>query len=101
MQIGRVARKVGLTPDAIRFYERSALLPRPLRTSGGFREFNENDLETLKFIRRSQKLEFTLREVSELLDGLSCRWYFGSIQTGLPPIEMIQRAIRHARQGEA
>jgi hypothetical protein len=34
MQIGSVAKRIGLTPDAIRFYERNALLPRPPRTEG-------------------------------------------------------------------
>jgi hypothetical protein len=33
--------------------------------------------------------------------GLHCRWHFGSNQTGLPPIEMIRRAIAKARQGES
>jgi hypothetical protein len=32
--------------------------------------------------------------------GLNCRWYFGSNETGLPPAEMIQRAIAKAREGE-
>jgi len=35
MQIGIVAKKIGLSVDAIRFYERNALLPRPPRTQGG------------------------------------------------------------------
>ncbi len=35
MQIGIVAKKIGLCVDAIRFYERNALLPRPPRTEGG------------------------------------------------------------------
>jgi len=39
MHIGSVAKKIGLTPDAIRFYERNALLPRPPRTEGGFRAY--------------------------------------------------------------
>lgn len=52
MQIGIVARKVGLSVDAIRFYERSALLRRAPRTQGGFRQYGEDDLETLAFIRR-------------------------------------------------
>jgi DNA-binding transcriptional MerR regulator len=37
MQIGIVAKKGGLSVDAIRFYERNALLPRPARTQGGSR----------------------------------------------------------------
>ncbi len=67
MQIGTVGKRVGLSVDAIRFYERKALLPRPPRTPGGFRQYSESDLETLGFIRRTQSLGFTLREVRDLL----------------------------------
>lgn len=68
MQIGAVGKKVGLSVDAIRFYERNALLSRPPRTQGGFRRYGEADLETLGFIRRVQNLGFTLREVRDLLE---------------------------------
>ena len=68
MQIGTVGKRVGLSVDAIRFYERSALLPRPPRTEGGFRQYSENDVDTLSFIGRAQNLGFTLREVRDLLE---------------------------------
>jgi DNA-binding transcriptional MerR regulator len=68
MQIGSIAKKIGLSVDAIRFYERNSLLPRPPRTQGGFRQFSENDVETLTFIGRVQNLGFTLREVRDLLE---------------------------------
>lgn len=67
MQIGVVAKKTGLSVDAIRFYERNALLPRPARTQGGFRLYGESDVETLAFIRRVQSLGFKLREIRSLL----------------------------------
>jgi MerR family transcriptional regulator, copper efflux regulator len=67
MQIGMVAKRIGLSVDAIRFYERSALLPRAARTQGGFRQYGENDLETLAFIRRVQGLGFKLSEIRGLL----------------------------------
>jgi DNA-binding transcriptional MerR regulator len=67
MQIGIVAKRVGLSVDAIRFYERSGLLPRPLRTEGGFRRYAENDVETLAFVRRVQHLGFKLSEIRGLL----------------------------------
>ena len=67
MQIGIVAKKIGLSVDAIRFYERNALLPRALRTPGGFRQYGENDVETLAFIRRVQALGFKLSEIRGLL----------------------------------
>lgn len=68
MHIGYVAKRTGLTPDAIRFYERKSLLPRPPRSIGGFREYGETDIETLTFIRRIQALGFKLTEVRNLLD---------------------------------
>jgi DNA-binding transcriptional MerR regulator len=67
MQIGFVAQKVGLSVDAIRFYERNGLLPRAARTQGGFRQFEEQDVETLAFIRRVQGLGFKLSEIRSLL----------------------------------
>src|SRR5258708_12757719 len=68
MQIGTVGKRVGLSVDAIRFYERNALLPRPPRTQGGFRQYGENDVETLAFIRRVQGLGFKLSEIRGLLN---------------------------------
>jgi MerR family transcriptional regulator, copper efflux regulator len=66
MQIGVVAKRTGLSVEAIRFYERSALLPRATRTPGGFRKYGETDVETLAFIRRVQRLGFTLKEIRDL-----------------------------------
>jgi MerR family copper efflux transcriptional regulator len=68
MQIGIVAKKIGLSVDAIRFYERNALLPRPPRTQGGFRRYSESDVDTLAFIRRVQGLGFKLSEIRGLLN---------------------------------
>ncbi len=67
MQIGIVAKKIGLSVDAIRFYERNGLLPRPSRTEGGFRRYGESDVETLAFVRRVQGLGFKLSEIRGLL----------------------------------
>jgi MerR family transcriptional regulator, copper efflux regulator len=67
MQIGVVAKRIGLSVDAIRFYERNALLPRATRTEGGFRQYGESDVETLGFIRRVQGLGFKLSEIRGLL----------------------------------
>ncbi len=68
MQIGIVAKKIGLSVDAIRFYERNSLLPRAARTQGGFRQYGESDVETLAFIRRVQGLGFKLSEIRGLLN---------------------------------
>ena len=67
MQIGIVAKKIGLSVDAIRFYERNGLLAKPPRTEGGFRRYGESDVETLAFVRRVQGLGFKLSEIQGLL----------------------------------
>lgn len=68
MQIGTIAKRIGVSVDAIRFYERNSLLPRPPRTQGGFRQYAETDVETLAFIRRVQGLGFKLSEIRGLLN---------------------------------
>ena len=67
MRIGLVAKSTGLSVDAIRFYERNGLLPPAPRTEGGYRQYAENDLETLAFMRRVQGLGFKLSEIKGLL----------------------------------
>lgn len=93
MHIGGVAKKIGLTPDAIRFYERSALLPRPPRTAGGFRQYAETDLETLGFIRRAQRLGFTLKEVRDLLELRHRR-----LQPCAPVRRRLEQKLLHVRE---
>jgi DNA-binding transcriptional MerR regulator len=67
MQIGIVAKKIGLSIHAIRFYERNSLLPRAAGTQGGLRRYGESDVGTLAFIRRVQGLGFKLSEIRSLL----------------------------------
>ena len=66
LQIGEVARKTGLTVDAIRFYEKSGLLPCPARTEGGYRCYQEQHVADLEFIQQAQQLGFSLNEIREL-----------------------------------
>lgn len=68
MQIGEAAKRTELTIDAIRFYERRSLLPKPSRTEGRFRLYTDDDLQRLEFIRAMQSLGFSLREIKQLLD---------------------------------
>jgi len=66
LRIGQVAQKTGLSVDAIRFYEKSGLLPRPPRTQGGYRLYREREVADLEFIRKAQQLGFSLSEIREL-----------------------------------
>lgn len=93
MHIGIVARRIGLSIDAIRFYERNALLPRPRRTAGGFREYAETDVETLEFIRRAQGLGFKLSEIRNLL-----RLRANHLQPCAPVRRQLQEKLADVRQ---
>jgi hypothetical protein len=59
LQIGNVAKGIGLSVDAIRFHERNALLPLAPGTNGGFRRYGNSDVETFLFFRCVQVLGFT------------------------------------------
>src|ERR1700693_5353033 len=66
LQIGQVAHKTGLSVDAIRFYEKSGLLARPMRTQGGYRPHHDREIADLEFIQKAQQLGFSLNEIREL-----------------------------------
>ena len=67
MNIGHLAELAGVNVDTVRYYERQGLLPPAARTGSGYRQYDEPDLERLRFIRRSKELGFTLAEIKELL----------------------------------
>ena len=67
LKIGAVAKRTGLSVDTIRFYEAEGLLKSPPRSDGGFRLFQEKDIEDLRFIRVGQSLGLSLKETRELL----------------------------------
>lgn len=66
-RIGTIADATGLSPDAIRYYERLGLVPKPARTEGGFRVYPPNTVARLRFVKQAQKLGLELREIRDLL----------------------------------
>lgn len=67
MKIGELARRSGVGIDAIRFYERETLLPPPARQASGYRQYDVDTLDRLRFIRRAKVLGFSLTEIRDLL----------------------------------
>jgi DNA-binding transcriptional MerR regulator len=65
--IGPIATATGLTPDAVRYYERLGLLPKAPRTNAGFRLYSPDTIERIQFIRRAQQFGLALREIRQLL----------------------------------
>ena len=67
LSIGQLARRTGLSVDTIRFYETVGLLEPAWREPSGYRKYGPEAIEQLEFIRRAQKMGFTLREIRQLL----------------------------------
>ncbi len=67
MKIGEVAKAAVIGIDAIRFYERPGLIPEPARRPSGYREYSQDVVLSLRFIKRAKELGFSLKEISELL----------------------------------
>lgn len=77
LTIGGLARRAGVGVETVRFYEREGLLERPVRKQSGYRQFTEDVVVRLRFIRRAKELGFSLKEIKELLalrmeDGTTC-----------------------------
>ena len=65
--IGEISRRTGVNIETIRYYERIEVMPKPRRSAGGQRLYDESQLSRLGFIKRSRELGFSLREICTLL----------------------------------
>jgi DNA-binding transcriptional MerR regulator len=67
MKIGKLAQAVGVTVQTVRYYERRGLLPEPARTKSGYRSYDQDALQRLRFIVTAKGLGFTLAETKDLI----------------------------------
>ena len=67
LTIGEVARRAAVGIETVRFYERRGLLEEPARKESGFRQYQEEVVDRLRFIRRAKELGFSLKEIAELI----------------------------------
>jgi MerR family mercuric resistance operon transcriptional regulator len=74
IQIGELSRRTGCNIETIRYYERIALLPPPVRSAGRYRVYDTADIRRLAFIRRARELGFTLSEIRTLLSLSADDW---------------------------
>jgi len=67
LNIGQAAAASGVSAKMIRNYEAVGMLPAAKRTESGYRQYGDADVQTLRFIRHSRDLGFSLQEITELL----------------------------------
>ncbi len=66
MRIGELARRVGVSTDTVRFYERSGWLPRATRRDNDYREYGEPDVEHLRLLIDLRRLDVPLRDAGKI-----------------------------------
>ncbi len=67
MQIKELAARSGLSPRTIRYYEQVGVLPPPRRLPNGYRDYDESDLERVRFVIGARRLGFSLDDIAEIL----------------------------------
>lgn len=103
MKIGDFAQVVGVSIDAVRFYERRGVLRPAPRTAGGYRTFVQRDVDRIRLARQLQQLGFTIDEVVDALtahegNGATCtseRWRLEQVRSR---IDAQVGALKHTRR---
>ena len=83
--IGEAARRAGISPDLVRYYERVGVLPPAPRTAGGFRCYSDQTLARLLFVRNAIRFGFTSKELAGFLKARD---------NGRPPCQSVRDAGR-------
>lgn len=93
MNIGEAAKRSGVSAKMIRYYESIGLIDAPQRTQAQYRVYQAEDIHTLRFVKRSRHLGFSLEESRALL----ALWRDKSRASA----DVKQLAMRHVRDLEA
>src|SRR5918996_411431 len=67
LTVSQVAGRAGVAADTVRYYERVGLLPSPVRSAAGYRQYDKATVERLRLIRAAQRAGLRLRDIGELL----------------------------------
>ena len=67
MKIGQASAASGITERMIRHYEKIGLMPKAARRDSGYRDYDQRDIHSLRFIGRARDLGFSVDEIRQLL----------------------------------
>lgn len=101
MKIGELAKRSGVAPSTIRFYEASGLLPAATRGANGYRLYSQQALRQLLIIQTAQRLGFPLDAVRGVLasgEGMPHELILQKLQARLTEIDTMQAALSAQRQ---
>ena len=105
--IGEAARRSGVSARMVRHYEGLGLLAAVARTESGYRQYSEADIHTLRFVKRSRDLGFSMEEIAELV-GLwhnrrrasasvkrIAQKHLGELEQRIADMQAMQRTLSH------
>jgi Hg(II)-responsive transcriptional regulator len=95
LTVGKLARAAHVGIETVRFYERRGLLEPPTRLPSGYRIYTETAVSRIEFIRKAQRLGFTLTEIAQLIElGSDKQASCGVVRTrALDKIAAVERKI--------
>lgn len=107
MRIGEAAAASGCHLETVRYYERIGLLNPPPRTSGGYRDYRDEDVARLQFVTRGRGLGFSIEEIRSLLrlsedaelscadvDELACR-HLEDVRAKIRDLQRMATELEH------
>lgn len=102
LRIGQLAGRTHVNKETIRYYERLGLIPIPSRTGKGYRLYTAQTVDRVNFIKKMQRLGFTLNEIDKLLgvvdhNEVKCRYIYDFT---VNKISEIQRKIEELNKLE-
>jgi len=68
VRIGKISEQLGISKDTLRYYEKIKLLPAISRDPSGLRLYCKKDISRIRFIKRAQRMGFSLDEIKQLLN---------------------------------
>ena len=67
MRIKQFAHLTNLSPKTIRYYEDIGLLPPPSRLENGYRDYDETDVDRVRFVAGARSLDLSIDDIQEIL----------------------------------
>ena len=103
MRIGELARSTRVPTKTIRYYEEIGVLPQPERSPNGYRDYPEEAVDRLNFVRDAQATGLTLTEIASILDLRShgeatCHHVIDLLERHLTALDRHLRILRQTRR---
>ena len=106
LTIGQLGKRADVGVETVRFYERRGLLAEPDRRPSGYRQYDEEVVDRLRFIKRAKELGFTLNEIKDLLSlridpSMTCADVKNRAEEKIGDIQAKIRTLQRMKKGVA